>query len=277
MGWYTCNKKGHSFHSGILKRTYCPVCYNARLQIRDLIKHGIKIIIITGIILVILHFAVKPIQKRIVSTAFAALDSTTLYAYSKDAYLESIIRGKMENSYFTITKTTPYYSSILTRAQLENEEEPLGELSRGAVVELRSIIRRGENVWIPAFFYIQDKPQLAFVLFPRDWEESVTVYDREESAKAINTAYDTYIRKNFELMKVERKDEKEYKEKYNDYFKVRGLGDKNTFYYAQKTDKAVLDRIYTYYLSANNINMVILQTDRGWKRPDFVITKEEEN
>ena len=75
-------------------------------------------------------------------------------------------------------------------------------------------------------------------------------------------------------MEVKPEDEKDYKEKYNDYYKVKDIGEK-TFFYAPKTDKTKIDNIHSYYLNTNNINMVILQTDKEWERPELVINKTE--
>jgi hypothetical protein len=229
--------------------------------------------ILPVIAMVILKFASPGIYGRIISSAAAVLDTTTLYTYSKDAYLESIIRGRQQQRYFTITGQTPYYSSMLSKQKLKTAE-PLGVLPEKAAVELRGLIRRGENVWVPAFFYIKDKPQQAFLLFPRDWEKNVSAYDWDASVNAIKTEYETLVRKNFSLMEVDPDEEKEYREKYNDYYKVKDIGS-NTFFYAPKTEKSQIDNIHTYYLNANNINMVILQTDKEWVRPEFVIIKPE--
>jgi hypothetical protein len=233
----------------------------------------IKTLILPAIAVVIIRFAFPGLYGKIFSSAAAALDSTTLYAYSKDAYLESIIRGRQEQRFYVISQETPYHSSILSKAELDSIE-PLGILPEKAVVELRSEIRRGENVWVPAFFYIKDKPQQAFVLFPRDWEENVSVYDWDARVKAIRTTYQTVVKKNFELMEVKPEDEKDYKEKYNDYYKVKDIGEE-TFFYAPKTDKTQIDNIHSYYLNTNNINMEILQTDKEWERPELVINKTE--
>jgi len=274
---YTCRYCNHSFDTGFLNEKYCkkhcPKCWSKFSQISGVLKSIIKIMIIPGIAMLLLNFASPGIHGKILSSAFAALDTTTLYAYSKDAYLESIIRGRQQQRFFTITKETPCYSSMLSRKELETAK-PLGVLPQRVVVELRSIIRRGENVWCPAFFYIKDKPQQAFVLFPRNWEENISVYDKDARVKAIRNNYETLVKKNFALMEVKPENEKDYKEKYNDYYKVRDIGDK-TFFYAPKTDKSQIDNIHSYYLNANSINMVILQTDKEWKRPELVINKTE--
>ncbi len=202
------------------------------------------------------------------------MDSTTLYAYSKDAYMESIFRGRQQNRYFVIKKAVPYYSSIISKAKL-NSTEPLGELSEKVVVELGSAIRRGEDVWIPVTFYLKEKPQQAFALFPRDWEKNVTVYDWNERVNSIRKTYESTVKRNFQLMEVEQADEKDYKEKYNDYYKVKDIGE-NTFFYAPKTDKSQIDAIHSYYIKRENINMVILQADKTWERTALEIKKTEE-
>jgi len=274
---YTCRYCKHTFNTGFFNektcKDHCPKCWNKGKQIFIMIGRIIKIMILPVIAVVILRFASPGLYSRIFSNAAAALDSTTLYAYSKDAYVENIIHGRQEQRFYVISEETPYHSSMLAKTEI-NSAEPLGILPEKAIVELRSVIRRGENVWVPAFFYIKDKPQQAFVLFPRDWEKNVSVYDWNARVKAIKTTYQTLVKNNFKLMEVEPEDEKDYKEKYNDYYKVKDIGEE-TFFYAPKTDKSQIDTIHSYYLNVNNINMVILQTDKEWERPELVINKTE--
>jgi len=274
MGWYTCRTCKHDFHSGFFNITYCPKCWGKFSQITEVVKGAFKILILPVIVLVIMRCASPVTYGKISGVATAALDSTTLYSYSKDAYLESIIHGRQEQRFYTISGETPYYSSILSKPKLE-DAEPLGVLPENAVVELRNVVRKGGDVWIPAFFYIKDKPQQAFALFPRDWEENVSAYDMDAKVGEIKSNYEKVVRENFELMEVEPKDEKEYKEKYNDYYKVADIGEKTSFY-APKTDKSRIDAIYAYYLSTNSINMVVLQTDKEWERPELGVIKTEE-
>jgi len=271
MGWYECRTCKHNYHSGFLNITYCPKCWGKFSQIAHMLKKTFKITIAPFIVLLIVSLSSPFLFGKIITGTAAALDTTTLYVYSKDAYLESIINGQQQQRFFSITKETPYYSSILSGARLENTE-PLGVLPTKTVVELRSVIRRGENVWIPVFFYIEDKPQQAFALFSRNWEQSVTPYDWYARVMEINTMYETVVKKNFQLMQVEQKDEKSYREKYNDYYKVKGMRG-NVYFYAPKTDKSRIDNIHSYYLNTNNINMVILQADKEWVRPELVINK----
>jgi len=212
---------------------------------------------------------------KILSHTTAALDSTTLYAYSKDAYMESVIRGRQNDRYFVISKAVPYYSSIISKEKLSSAE-PLGELSSRVVVELGSVIRRGENVWIPVTFYKKEKPQQAFALFPRDWEKNVTVYNWYERVNSIRAAYESAVKRNFQLMEVAPENEKAYKEKYNDYYKIKDIGS-NIFFYAPKTDKSQIDDVHSYYLNRESINMVILQADKTWERPALEIKKTEGN
>jgi len=239
----------------------------------------IKVIIKTSIpfvvLLVIIKFVFPAVFSNIVSHTTAALDSTTLYAYSKDAYMESVIRGRQKDRYFVITKAAPYYSSIIPKANL-NSAEPLGELPAKTVVELGSVIRRGEDAWIPVSFYIKEKPQQAFALFPRDWARNVTVYNWNESVNSIRAVYESTVKKNFQLMEVAPKDEKDYKEKYNDYYRVKDIGTK-TFFYAPRTDKSQIDAIHSYYMGRESINMVILQADKTWERPELEIKKTEDD
>ena len=274
---YVCRTCKHEYYTGLLNENcckwHCPKCWGKVSQIFNLIGIIIKVMILPVIAVVIIRFSSPPLYGRLFTGAAAALDITTLYTYSKDAYLESIIYGRQENRYFSITKQTPYYSSILSGAKLENTE-PMGELPVNAVVELRSVIRRGENVWIPAFFYIKDRPQQAFALFPRDWEENVSPYDWYSKVLSIRNEYETVVKTNFDLMQVAPVDEKEYQEKYNDYFKVRDIIGEN-YFYAPKTDKSKIDSIHAYYLNVNNINMVVLQADNEWTRPELAILKTE--
>ncbi len=270
---YTCKICKHEFHAGFFNIPYCPKCWSKFSQITEIVKGTFRILIPLVVVLVIMRCASPVTYGKISSVTTAALDSTTLYTYSKDAYLESIVHGRQEQRFYTISMETPYYSSILSKPKLK-DAEPLGVLPEDVVVELRSAVRRGEDVWIPAFFYIKDKPQQAFALFPREWEENVSAYDRDAKVAEIKSDYEKVVRENFELMEVEPKDEKEYKEKYNDYFKVVDVGEKTSFY-APRTDKSRIDAIYSYYLSTNSINMVILQTDKEWERPELVVTKTE--
>ena len=274
MGWYTCRNCKHEFHSGLFNITYCPKCWSKFSQIFGVLKFLGKILIIPVLVLLIMRCAAPDLQKTILSSTAAAIDSTTLYAYSKDAYLESIIRGRQEHSFYTITRNTPYYSSILSGTRLE-ETEPMGVLPNGVVVELRSIIRRGENVWVPAFFYVQDKPQQAFALFPRNWDDNVRVFNRDERVSSIRAQYENTVKNNFELRQVLPDQEKEFRERYNDYYKIRDIGGDDMFFYAPRADRSRINNIHSYFLNANNLNMVILQADREWKRPDLVINKQE--
>jgi len=275
MAWYKCRTCGHLFNSGFSspKEAKCPKCWGKFSQIGSIIKTVLKIAIPLVIIMVILKYASPAIYTKILSHTAAALDSTTLYAYSKDAYMEGVIRGRQKDRYFIITKAVPYYSSIISKTKLESAE-PLGELPSKAVVELGNVIRRGENVWIPVSFYIKEKPQQAFALFPRDWEKNVTVYDWQERVNSIRASYESAVKTNFQLMEVAPKDEKAYKEKYNDYYKVKDIG-AYTLFYAPKTDKSQIDAIHSYYISRENINMVILQADNTWERPALEIKKTE--
>jgi len=243
-------------------------------QIFGIIKKIIILAIIIGVPMMIIRCASPKLYQSVVDRAILTVDSTTLYAYSKDAYLESIVQGHRNIYLYTIVKETPFYTSILAKEKLE-DAEPLGKLPPNVVVELRNVIRRGENVWIPAFFYSGDKSQYAYALFPREWEQNAVIYDKEKKLSAINTEYETYVKKNFELMEVKPEEEKEYKEKYNDYYMIRGMRGDNHFY-APKTDKAKIDKVYNYYLNQNNINMLILQTDKEWERPALVLDKPEE-
>jgi|GEM_PF-3553150 len=276
MEWLKCRTCGHTFNSGFLKINYCPKCWRWYTQIGGIIKKLIILGIVAAVVMTILKYAAPGIRDKVTNTTLAAVDTTMLFSYSKDAYLESIIRGRLEDRFWTIHRTErPYYTSILPRARVE-DAEPLGKLPAGVVVELRSAIRRGEHVWIPASFYAGEKLLHAFVLFPRDWEETVRVFDMEPRIAAIKTQYERFVRNNFKLMEVKPADEKEYIEKYNDYFKVKEIMRGENYFYAPKTDKAHIDKAYAYFLNPNNINMVILQTDKEWKRPDLVLTPAEE-
>jgi len=277
MAWYKCRTCGHEFNSGFSspKEAKCPKCWGKFSQIGSVIKSVLKVAIPLIIVMVIFRAASPSIYTKILSHTAAALDSTTLYAYSRDAYMESVIHGRQKDRYFVITKAVPYYSSIISKTKLESTE-PLGELPSKVVVELGNVIRRGENVWIPVSFYIKEKPQQAFALFPRDWEKNVTVYNWYERVNSIRSAYESAVKINFQLMEVAPEDEKEYKEKYNDYFKVKDMG-ANTFFYAPKTDKSQIDAIHAYLLNRENINMVILQADNTWERPALEIKKTEDD
>jgi hypothetical protein len=277
MAWYKCNKCGYEYHSGFFSPKWCkcPKCWSKFSQVFGVIKTVLKLAVPAAILMAILGKVYPPGYANIFSYAAAALDSTTLYAYSKDAYLESIIHGRQTSRYFVIAKAVPYYSSIVSKAALDSAE-PLGELAPGVVVELGSVIRKGEDVWIPVSFYLQEKPQQAFALFPRDWEENATVYDWNERVSGIAAAYTSTVKNNFQLMEVAPEDEKAYREKYNDYYKVKDIGS-NTFFYAPKTDKSKIDAIHSYYLNRESINMVILQADTEWERPALEIIKTEDS
>lgn len=276
MGWYKCRSCGHEYNSGFFtpKWCNCPKCWGKFSQIGKIIKIALKVLIPVFIVMFIIKNASLGTYNNIRYFATSVLDSTTLYTYSKDAYMERIIYGQRSNQYYVITKPVPYYSSIVPNEKLETEK-PMGGLSAKVVVELGRVIRRGANVWIPVSFYIKEKPQKAFALFPREWEENVTVYNWNEKVGKIQAEYESTVIKNFQLMEVAPEDEKVYKEKYNDYFKVKGIG-KKTFFYAPKTDKSKIEAIYSYYLNWENINMVILQADTTWNRPAIEIKKTED-
>jgi len=276
MAWYKCNTCDHEYHSGFFSPKWCkcPNCWGKFSQIGDVIKTIIKVAVPVAVVMIIVKCTSPAGYTKIVSHTTAALDSSTLYAYSKDAYLESVIRGRQGNRHYLLAAEVPYYSSIISGAKL-NTVEPLGVLPAKTAVELGTAVRRGAEVWIPVSFYIKDKPQQAFALFPRDWEKMVSVYNWDTEVKKLRDAYQTYVQKNFQLMEVQPKNEKDYKEKYNDYYKVRDIGDK-TFFYAPRTDKSHIDAVYSYYLNRESINMVILQADKTWERPIFEYNKTEE-
>jgi len=308
MEWYTCRSCKHDFHAGIFNIGRCPKCWNWFKQLFGVLKRVVVVIVVIGVTLAILQCAAPAINQKITDTAIAAFDPTMLYAFSKDAYLESIIRGRLDDKYYTIRQERPYYTSMIPHARVETTE-PRGFIPANKVVELRSEIRRGEHVWIPASFYVGDKLQHAFVRFPREWDNLAAKYDWDKRVSEIRTEYENYMIVNYKdiLKAVAPADEKETQEKYNDYYRVkemsitgarltdltfrgvrhrnlitRDINDKNLvrdteyFLYAPKTDKKQLDSVWTYYLNPNNISMVIKQTDNEWKRPEFVFGKAEE-
>jgi len=274
MAAYKCGYCDHVYDSGFFNTVRCPKCWKKSTQIGGFVKTIIKIAIPVAVVMFIVRCASPSAYAKVISHAAAALDSTTLYAYSKDAYLESVMRGRQENRYYLITAEVPYYSSIQSSAKLKTAE-PLGMLPAKTAAEIGTAVRRGAEVWIPVSFYLKDRPQQAFALFPRDWEKMVSIYNRDAEVKKIKNAYQAFVKKNFELMEVQPKDEKEYIEKYNDYFKVRDIGDTTSFY-APKTDKSQIDAAYSYYLNRENINMTLLQADKEWQRPAFELNKTEE-
>jgi len=275
MKWYTCSSCKHQFNSGFSRIKFCPKCWKKSTQIGKVIKRVILFtIFVIGPIIALTHFLPK-IGNRIVTTSYAALDTTMLFGYSKDAYLESIIRGRLEEKYYTIRSEKKYYTSMLPHARVETTE-PAGTIPANVVVELQSVIRRGEHVWVPASFYTGEKLQHAFILFPRDWEDTVRVFDWDKRVAAIKEQYERTIRRNFELKEVKPADEKEFQERYNDYFKVKEIMKGDNYFYAPKKDKYFIDKTYSYYLNPKNISMVILQTDKQWVRPELVITQAEE-
>jgi len=127
----TCRYCNHTFNTGFFnKNTWkkqCPKCWNKGKQIFSMIGRIIKIMILPVIAVVILYFASPGLYGRIFSRAAAALDSTTLYAYSKDAYVENIIHGRQEQRFYVISKETPYHSSMLAKTEI-NSTKPLGIL-----------------------------------------------------------------------------------------------------------------------------------------------------
>jgi len=275
MNWYTCNSCGHKFNSGFFRIPYCPKCWSKSKQIGKVLKKLILIAILAVISLMILKWTAPGIRSRVITTAFSMLDTTMLFGYSKDAYLESIISGRLDEKYYTIKSERNYYSSILPHANVETTK-PAGILPANTSVELLSIIRKGEHVWVPSSFYTGEKLQHVFVLFPRDWEKTVSVFNWNERVAAIRAQYEKTIRNNFELKEVKPEEEKIFQERYNDYFKVSEIMKGKNYYYAPKTVKPNIDKVYSYYLNPKNINMVILQTDKKWVRPELVISKAEE-
>jgi len=247
---------------------------NVISQIFGIIKKLILIGIIVGAPLYIVRCASPALFSTITNRAILVANSTTLYSFSKDAYVDAIVSGQRDVKLYTIAKETPFYMSILAKEKLE-DTEPLGKLRPNVVVELRNVIRRGENVWVPAFFYVGEKPHYVYALFPREWEQNVKDFDREKKIAAINTDYETFMKRNFQLMEVKPENEKEYREKYNDYYMIRGMRGNNHFY-APKTERAKIDKVYSYFMHNNNVNMVMLQTDREWVRPALVLNPAEE-
>jgi len=248
---------------------------NIFLQIFGIIKKLVILGVIVAGSMYLFRLASPGLYAIIKGRALSVLDSTTLYAYSKDTYLESIIHGHRNINLYTITKETPYYISMMPKDKLENTG-PLGVLPPNVVVELRDVIRKGENVWSPAFFFLGEKPQHVYALFPREWEQNVKIFDNEKTIASFKAEYETFVKKNFQLMEVKVEDEKEYKEKYNDYYMIRGIKGDNHFY-APRTDRSKINKAYSYFLNQNNINMVMLQTDKEWARPALVLGTTEED
>jgi hypothetical protein len=276
MAWYKCNKCGYEYNSGFTSPNFCkcPKCWEFTDQVSAIAKPLGKAAIPVIIFLVVYLIASPTGFEKMISYPAAVLDSTTLYAYSKEAYLESVIHGRRMERFFVINKTVPYYSSIVPKEKLISTR-PLGEFQEKVIVELGSVIRKGEDAWIPVTFYLKEKPQQAFALFPRNWEETVTVYNWYDRVKAIRAEYETTVKENFELTEVTRKESTEFREKHNDYFRIDEMG-YDTFFYAPKTQKAKLDAVYAYYLNSENINMVILQADTTWERPALELVKKTE-
>ena len=275
MKWYTCGTCNHQFNSGFSRIKYCPKCWKKSTQIGKVFKRVILFaIFVVGPIIALVHF-IPDIGNRVKTTSYAALDTRMLFGYSKDAYLESIIRGRLTENYYTTRSEKKYYTSILPHARVETTE-PAGTIPANVVVDLQSVIRRGEHVWIPASFYKGEKIHHAFILFPRDWEDTVRTFDKEKRVTAIKEQYERTIRRNFELKEVKPADETDFQERYNDYFKVREIMKGENCFYAPKKDKYLIDKAYSYFLNPKNIDMVILQTDKEWVRPELDLTRAEE-
>jgi len=139
----------------------------------------VRVIIITVLAVIvplgIIYYVSPDLGSTVAASAFSAVNTTTLYKYSKDVYLDSIIHGSVRVFDYKTSKETPYYSAIITKDKLE-ETEPAGVLPVDSNIELRSYFAMNnkeedeeeeENIWTQIFFLNEEeKPQYAYVLLP---------------------------------------------------------------------------------------------------------------
>jgi len=136
--------------------------------------------------------AVSPdLGEAAANTALSAVNSTTLYKYSKDVYLDSIIHGSVRVADYTVADETPYFSSVVSRDKLENAE-PLGVLPAKTDIELRRLYSENkeeeEDAWVEVFFTNEDKPQYAYILLPaKELEQIVPKKEKKEKKQKQNS------------------------------------------------------------------------------------------
>ncbi|MDR3199983.1 MAG: hypothetical protein LBT68_00870 [Spirochaetales bacterium] len=272
MAWMECPKCKHQFDSGFFYNRWCPKCRGAWGWIKWIIGKCFKIGIPLGIAGVIMVFAAPELLGKGIVSAAAALDSRVLYTYGKEAYLNGVTGGAVLLPY-SLTAKCSYYKIIVSGDDLK--EKALGTLEKGQVVQLGAAIRRNENVFIPAQFYLEDKAQQVFLLFPRHWEDGVKSFDWDAAVKKIQDAYIKAVKSGFKLMEVKTGDKKFKEEEYPDYYEINEFATEKSRFYAKKNDKPDIEKIYAYYLGGSNPGMVITQAAKDWKRPALELGEKE--
>ncbi len=265
MTIWTCPNCDSDFDGGFFNNRQCPECVNWFTRFVVRLVQFLKIGIPAGVVLLLIFFFNGGGFSRIISTAGNVIDIRTFYIYGHEAYSSSIVKGESRATY-TLTAERPFFTKI-TGSDMIKTTVPVMSVPRGTVVILGGVIRRGGDVWAPAEFYSGETPVRGFILMPRHWEDSVTVFNMENAIDAFEKTYREYVIKNFALKKVTDAQRRKFEEENPEYFRLKDIEEKKAGYYAKKSDKNGIDKVYSYYLDKSNINMMILQSDRGYKRP----------
>jgi len=93
MDIYKCSSCKFEFNTGFLHLTYCPKCFGSFRQTLGILKVLAYFIIPIIVIMVILKFALPSAYQHIMGVILSVLDISTLFAGSKDAYLDSVLSG----------------------------------------------------------------------------------------------------------------------------------------------------------------------------------------
>ena len=186
----------------------------------------IRVITITALIifvpLIIMYFVSPGLGETASYIALSAVNSTNLYNYSKDIYLDSIIHGNLRVFDYTTQREMPYYSLVVPVDKLE-DTEPLGYLPVNSDVVFRSVFETkkknkkinkeendeetgevkeigedketGEdekNVWVEVLFYDEEKPQYGYVPLPAaEWTQIAPQITRVHKAEKSTAVYAT--------------------------------------------------------------------------------------
>lgn len=274
MAEWVCNNCKYEFDGGFFNNNRCPRCYGWGARLKTLLKRVLKIGIALALVLVGLALIFPSLYEKVADTAGAFLDSRVFYAYGHEAYMTGILKGQSRH-YYALSSARPYYKEIVPSERLK-EVKPLGSLAKGRVALLGGVIRRGGDVWVPAEFYMGENPVRGFLLFPRKWEESAKSFDWEKAVDGFREKYRKQVKADFTIAAVESAEEKTYREENPDSFKLPDFDDKQTSYYAKKTDKAAIERIHDYYLGSKNLALEILQADPDYVRPKLSAEKTED-
>jgi len=161
----------------------------------------VRVIVITVLAVIvpltIIYYVSPDLGGAVAASALSAANTTTLYKYSKDVYLDSIIHGSVRVFDYKTSKETPYFSAIITKDKLE-ETEPVGVLPVNSEIELRSYFAMNdedEEIWTQVFFLNEEeKPQYAYALLPAaEISQLVQVKKPAKKPKAVYATVATQV------------------------------------------------------------------------------------